>query len=59
MMYTREGGYTEEDRSYYIPGNSPAPPTAHRAHRSTTNAFGGQVNLTLVIFIPQEWCAII
>ena len=40
-MYNREGGYREKVRSYYLPGNTPAPPQEHRAYRSTSNAAAG------------------
>ena len=52
MMYNREGGYWEKVRSYYLAGNSPAPPPAHRVHGITTNAVGGLINLTLCYFQP-------
>ena len=44
--------YSEEVRSYNLPGNSPAPPPEHRAHGSTTNLEEEQVNLTLCYFHP-------
>ena len=47
VMFDGEGGYSEEVSSYYLPGNSPAPPPEHRAHRSTSNAEEEQINLTL------------
>ena len=50
MMYNREGGYREKVRSYYLPGNSPAPPPVHCAYGSTTNAEEEQVNLTHFLF---------
>ena len=37
MMYNRGDGYREKIRSYYLPGNSPAP---FPAHGSTSNARG-------------------
>ena len=49
-MYNREGGFGENVRSYYLPGNSPAPPPAHPAYGSTTNAEEEQVNLTHLLF---------
>ena len=54
MMYNREGGYREKVRSYYLPGNSPAPPPAHRAYGSTTNAEEEQVNLTHLLFSARR-----
>ena len=50
MMYNREGGYRENVRSYYLPGNTPAPPPAHRAHGSTSNAAEELINLTHLLF---------
>ena len=50
MMYYREGGFGEKVRSYYLPGNTPAPPPAHRAHGSTSNAVEGLINLTHLLF---------
>ena len=50
MMYNREGGYSEKVRSYYLPGNTPAPPPAHRAHGSTSNAAEELINLTHLLF---------
>ena len=50
MMYNREGGYREKVRSYYLPGNTPAPPPAHRAHGSTSNAAEELINLTHLLF---------
>ena len=50
MMYNREGGFGEKVRSYYLPGNTPAPPPAHRAHGSTSNAAEELINLTHLLF---------
>ena len=50
MMYYREGGFGEKVRSYYLPGNTPAPPPAHRAHGSTSNAAEELINLTHLLF---------
>ena len=50
MMYNREEGYREKVRSYYLPGNTPAPPPAHRAHGSTSNAAEELINLTHLLF---------
>ena len=50
MMYNREGGYREKVRSYYLPGNTPAPPPAHRAYGSTSNAAEELINLTHLLF---------
>ena len=50
MMYNREGGYRAKVRSYYLPGNTPAPPPAHRAHGSTSNAAEELINLTHLLF---------
>ena len=52
MLFNGEGGYSDEVRSYYLPGYSPAPPPEHRVHVSTTNAEEKQVNLTLCYFHP-------
>ena len=49
-MFNGEGGYSEEVSSYYLPGNSHASPSEHRAHGSTTNAEEEQVNLTHLLF---------
>ena len=49
-MYNREGGFGEKIRSYYLPGNTPAPPPAHRAHGSTSNAAEELINLTHLSF---------
>ena len=50
MMFDREGGYREKVRSYYLPGNTPAPPQEHRAHGSTSNAVEELINLTHLLF---------
>ena len=50
MMYNREGGFGEKVRSYYLPGNTPAPPPAHRAYGSTSNAAEELINLTHLLF---------
>ena len=50
MMYNREEGYREKVGSYYLPGNTPAPPPAHRAHGSTSNAVEELINLTHLLF---------
>ena len=50
MVYNREGGCWEKDRSYCLPGNSPAPPPAHRTHGITTNAEEELINLTHLLF---------
>ena len=50
MMFDREGGYREKDRSYYLPGNTPAPPPEHRAYGSTSNAVEELINLTHLLF---------
>ena len=50
MMYNREGGFGEKVRSYYLPGNTPAPPPEHRAHGSTSNAAEELINLTHLLF---------
>ena len=49
MIYNREGGYREKVEVINYQEIAP-PPQAHRAHGSTTNADGGQVNLTLCCF---------
>ena len=49
-MYNRGDGNREKVRSYYLPGNSPAPPLAHRAHGSTINMEEGLTNLTHLLF---------
>ena len=57
MMYNREGGFGEKVRSYYLPGNSPAPPPAHRAYVREHQQCGGgadQFN-PFVIFSPPGW----
>ena len=50
MMFDREGGYREKVRSYYLPGNTPAPPQEHRAYGSTSNAAEELINLTHLLF---------
>ena len=50
MMYNREGGFGEKVRSYYLPGNTPAPPPEHRAYGSTSNAAEELINLTHLLF---------
>ena len=50
MMYNKGNGNREKIRSYYLPGNSPAPPPAHRAYGSTTNAEVELINLTHLLF---------
>ena len=50
MMYNREGGFGEKVRSYYLPGNTPAPPQEHRAYGSTSNAAEELINLTHLLF---------
>ena len=50
MMFDREGGYRGKVRSYYLPGNTPAPPPAHRAYGSTSNAAEELINLTHLLF---------
>ena len=50
MIYNREGGYREKVEVINYQEIAPPPPQAHRAHGSTTNADGGQVNLTLCCF---------
>ena len=50
MMFDREGGYRGKVRSYYLPGNTPAPPQEHRAHGSTSNAVEELINLTHLLF---------
>ena len=58
MMYNREGGYREKVRSYYLPGNTPAPPQEHRAYGSTSNAAEELINLTHLLFSARRgWCA--
>ena len=58
MMYNREGGFGEKVRSYYLPGNTPAPPPEHRAHGSTSNAAEELINLTHLLFSARGgWCA--
>ena len=54
MMYNREGGFGEKVRSYYLPGNTPAPPPAHRAHGSTSNAAEELINLTHLLFSARR-----
>ena len=49
-MYNREGGFGEKVRSYYLPGNTPAPPPAHRAYGNTSNAAEELINLTHLLF---------
>ena len=49
-MYNREGGFGEKVRSYYLPGNTPAPPQEHRAYGSTSNAAEELINLTHLLF---------
>ena len=50
MMFDIEGGYREKVRSYYLPGNTPAPPQEHRAYGSTSNAAEELINLTHLLF---------
>ena len=50
MMFDREGGYRGKVRSYYLPGNTPAPPQEHRAYGSTSNAVEELINLTHLLF---------
>ena len=50
MMFDREGGDREKVRSYYLPGNTPAPPQEHRAYGSTSNAAEELINLTHLLF---------
>ena len=50
MMFDLEGGYREKVRSYYLPGNTPAPPQEHRAYGSTSNAAEELINLTHLLF---------
>ena len=50
MMFDREGGYRGKVRSYYLPGNTPAPKPEHRAYGSTSNAAEELINLTHLLF---------
>ena len=50
MMFDLEGGYREKVRSYYLPGNTPAPPQEHRAYGSTSNVAEELINLTHLLF---------
>ena len=54
VMFNGEGGFSEEVRSYYLPGNSHAPPPEHRVRGSTTNAEEEQVNLTHLLFSARR-----